>query len=128
MRRRLRETAEEAAVEVANLAAQSPGSTIYVKGPAGSGRSLVLEQAEAVLRGRDYSVVTVAPPARHYDTAAIALLDAAVGLERIGHADGLHRRWKRLAPWAARVEDVREALSQASTDQAFVLVVDDPDR
>ena len=128
MRAAIASAATEAAERIVVRISGDPGSTVVLGGLAGTGRSLVLKIAAQRFVTAGFHPVLVAPPDRQIDSAAIALLDTAVGLAKLGIAEDLHLWWSQPATWLERTSELRQWLKEAATSDEFVLLVDDPSR
>ena len=120
--------ASETADQLVVCIKDRPGSTVLLGGAAGTGRSLALQIAAERLLFEGFRPVVVAPPDRQVDTASIALLDAAVGLAKLGIAEDLPQWWREPATWVERTGELRRWLKEAATQDEFVLLVDDSSR
>lgn len=118
-------TLEKAGDIVGHVAAGE--RTVLVHGGRGSGRSMVLEQTARTLAAEGFRPVLIAPPARHMDSASMALLECGVGLSRVELIDNGLSSWTDKATFTQRRDQLRTWLesSDAGMDE-LVLLCDDP--
>lgn len=113
--------ADRAAAELTSLLRSSDARTTIVEAPHGAGRSIMLRRVADRLKSGNEVPVLVAPPERHFDSAALALLDVAAAI----NPAQMTRHWQDSADWNQRISDLR-AWFGTESNANVVLLLDAP--